>query len=149
LRSDKLTVATSVPQSLTRAYEHHPDGNIRTMTVEDHLSDGVLQKLFTYGYDGLNRLASARTTDGRPPRLSKLPNLNLFYTTDLSYPPAGNIAVATVLGAQGLPSRTGVQYTYDSSGATGDPQALRGLVDSSGNNIAELAYDRTGNLGER
>jgi RHS repeat-associated protein len=142
---ESLTVATPAPQSLTRTYHYLADDNIESIDLDDRLADGTLQNTLTLDYDGLQRIKTASL----PALVAAAGRLPASYQAGLTYSPAGNVLVSTILGAQGLPARSGITYTYDTTGADSDVQAVQTLVAADGNHVADLAYDRSGNVKER
>jgi RHS repeat-associated protein len=147
LSTDAIAVGSL---SMYRAYQYRFDNDIRQLTIQDALSDGLPgSTVMTFKTDALHRLVDARGGTG-------LPN----YAAGLTYSPAGNVATATVLGAVSLPDRTagtvpgpmgnnedplppGLTYTYG-TGSDADPQAVTAL--GAPDHKAEFAYDAAGNL---
>jgi RHS repeat-associated protein len=125
LMSDKFSLGNF---HVNRSYTYSPDGDVRTLAIDDAMNDGTLGAVMTMGYDGLHRIRSV-STSGAP-----------YYQAALTYSGAGNILTATVQGAQNVPARTNVPYTYG-NGTNADPQAVVAL-----GGTASFAYDKSGNM---
>jgi len=144
------------PRSRTNAY-----GQQREWTYDmlgrvsyDRVSMTTTFAERTYGYDDFGRLGTVHGTvagdnveadydyDGRG-RLANAIGPG-DYSASLAYSPGGNITHANIAGATDAPARD-VSYEYGAR----DPHAVDRLVDPSGNAVAELTYDQSGNLVRR
>jgi RHS repeat-associated protein len=133
LLKDRVEIGAA---SVGRTYGYSGDGDVRTLRVEDNLSDRPpLDTTMTFGYDALHRLTSANG------------GTELSYSTDLSYSPAGSILTSTVLGAVSVPDRSAIKYVYG-DGSLSDPQAVSAFQANS-RDLAQFHYDSSGNLTDR